>query len=74
MQNIGYLVAAYLILWLGMLGYLFWMSGTLRSLRAELRELRVAQGATSEAVQETSPGVPPLETSATVPPVESLGR
>ena len=70
----GYLVAAYLIIWIGMFGYLFWMSGALRSLRAELRELRAAQGATSEAVQEPSPSVPPREPSSTVPPVESLGR
>jgi len=70
----GYLVAAYLIIWIGMFGYLFWMSGALRSLRAELRELRAAQGAASEAVQEPSPGVPPREPSSTVPPVESLGR
>ena len=65
MQNMGYLVAAYLILWLGMFGYLFWMGGALRGLRAELRELRAAQPATTEDVPAASPAVPP---------VESLGR
>ena len=52
MQNMGYLVAAYLILWLGLFGYLFWMGGALRGLRAELSELRAAQRAQETAVQE----------------------
>lgn len=38
----GYLVAAYLILWLGILSYLLWMGGTLRGVRADLRDLRAA--------------------------------
>lgn len=42
MQNFGYLVAAYLILWLGLFGYLFWMSGVQRTLTAELSALRDA--------------------------------
>jgi CcmD family protein len=42
-QNMGYLVAAYLILWLGIFGYLFWMGGALRGLRVELGALRAAQ-------------------------------
>jgi CcmD family protein len=70
----GYLVAAYLILWIGMFGYLFWMSGALRGLRAELRDLRAAQGTMAEAVPEPSPVAPTQELSSTVPPVESLGR
>ena len=65
MQNMGYLVAAYLILWIGMFGYLFWMSGALRGLRAELRDLRAAQPAATEEAPDAS---------SAVPPVESLGR
>jgi CcmD family protein len=60
----GYLVAAYLILWLGMFGYLFWMSGALRGLRAELSELRAAQQERTVEVHE----------EPVVPPVESRGR
>ena len=67
MENMGYLVAAYLILWLGIFGYLFWMGGALRGLRSELSELRAALGArASEAPDEQEPAV--------TPPVELRGR
>ncbi|HEV7216531.1 MAG TPA: CcmD family protein [Chloroflexota bacterium] len=65
----GYLVAAYLILWIGMFGYLFWMSGALRGLRAELRELRAAQG--DQRVEAQSGAV--VE-QADVPSAELQGR
>jgi CcmD family protein len=70
-ENMGYLVAAYLILWLGIFGYLFWMSGALRGLRAELSELRAALGARApEAPEVQEPVLPPVAT----PPVELRGR
>jgi len=68
----GYLVAAYLILWLGIFGYLFWMGGALRGLRAELGELRAALVARAPEVPEEQEPVaaPPV----TPPPVELRGR
>ena len=42
MDNLGYLIAAYLIIWAGLFGYLLWMSGVVRGLRAELGDLRAA--------------------------------
>jgi len=47
-----------------MFGYLFWMSGALRGLRAELSELRAAQQERTVEVHE----------EPVVPPVESRGR
>jgi CcmD family protein len=44
MDNMGYLIAAYLIAWAALFGYLLWMSGVARSLRAELADLRTALG------------------------------
>lgn len=72
-QNMGYLVAAYLILWLGIFGYLFWMSGALRGLRAELRELRAAQRGQQHGGVEEPAVTPPVEEVA-VPPLELRGR
>ena len=40
MENLGYLIAAYLIIWVGLFGYLFWMSGVLRSIRSEVAALK----------------------------------
>jgi hypothetical protein len=47
-----------------MFGYLFWMSGALRSLRAELSELRAAQRERTVELKE----------EPVAPPVESRGR
>lgn len=70
MANIGYLVAAYLILWLGIFGYLFWMGGSLRGVRSELNDLRQAVNEReAEAVAERVPVEAPVET-----PVELRGR
>ncbi len=40
MQNIGYLVAAYAIIWLALLGYLGWLALRLRGVRTELETVR----------------------------------
>lgn len=69
MQNMGYLVAAYLVLWAGIFAYLFWMSGALRGLRAELSELRTAQREQRVEVHEEQDVAP-----AAAPPVEMRGR
>lgn len=44
MENMGYLIAAYLIAWAALFAYLIWMSGVARTLRAELADLRAALG------------------------------
>ena len=40
MNDNGFLIAAYLIIWVGLFGYLFWMSGVLRSIRSEVADLK----------------------------------
>jgi CcmD family protein len=72
-QNLGYLVAAYLILWLGLFGYLFWMSGALRGLRAELSELRAAQRAQEDEVRAVPAVAMPTE-PIVAPSAELRGR
>jgi CcmD family protein len=58
MDYLGYLVAAYLIVWLGLFAYLLWMHGILRGLRAEVRELRASVARQEGAVTGAQPATP----------------
>jgi len=64
-DNLGYLIAAYVIIWLGLFAYLFWMSGMLKTLGAEVEELRLRLRARSD--QSEAGAQPPA-------PVEAAGR
>ena len=58
MDNLGYLVAAYVIIWLGLFGYLFWMGGVLRRVRGEVAELRARVAAEPEPAGSAAPMQP----------------
>lgn len=40
MENLGYLVAAYAVVWLALFGYVAWMGGQQAALEREVRALR----------------------------------
>ena len=68
MENLGYLIAAYLIIWLGLFGYLFWMGGVLQRVRGELAELRARVPA------ERAPDEPePFDTVPAARPEANVG-
>ena len=60
MQDAGYLVAAYLVIWLGLFAYLLWLAGAARGLRADLADLR----ATLDERERAAPAAPPAAPSA----------
>ena len=66
MENMGYLIAAYLIAWAALFAYLIWMSGVARTLRAELADLRAAL-----AERERRHAAPEGEHAATAPGAEA---
>ena len=42
-NNYGFLVAAFLVVWIGLFGYFFYLDRNQRDLRRELEDLRVKQ-------------------------------
>jgi CcmD family protein len=48
-HNVAYLFSAYTVVWVIVLGYVFWLSRRAQNLRAEIRELKKSiQGESSQ--------------------------
>jgi CcmD family protein len=63
MDNLGFLVAAYLAVWLGLFGYLIWLGTGLRNTSNELQALK----AKVQASAPPEPAAPPAEPTPAVP-------
>lgn len=58
MQNIGYLVAAYAIIWLGLLGYAGWIALRTRGVQIELESVRALVEEHEHALTANTPSDP----------------